>query len=262
MSMRNLVLFAAVAALISLICPASDGSPIATSAAALAADTLVGATLIPPPRKPVTKVDPVYFCKVTDCDGSESIDEMTDDQITNARKDQFDKRKEANKAWNEQKDKWVKVFGQKPFPLLPPKPSQVAKLGRVPLADKAKESALEKLNRQLEVWDVCIVKIPAGTKTAESIRHDKVYAKQQQLQKEYIDALLAAVEAKKENPDAKKDAPDKPEVVVFKERIASADDAGKLVEKLTEKLNKDAEKKDAEKAKDAEKKAAEAEKKP
>lgn len=199
-----------------------------------------------------TIVDPgtevYYFYLVIGCDGVVSgIQEMTVDEANTLAKRQKDEYKQAAKEWLDLKAKWVKAYGSKPFPVLLPKKPEVERHGTVPTSsDKARDRAMENLRKELEVYDVCTTKNSKGEHSFEALRHDKVYSRLVELQKEYVEAAMAWTEAHKgeEKPDTK-DAPVVPGISTYKGGIRSAE----LADKYVEKLKKDAEKKEAEKEK-------------
>ena len=212
MSKRNLFLWVAAVAALGAIYPASDARAAKKG---------------------------YYFCTVASCDGSMSVRQMYHDDISDLRKDLKERYKGAHKEWLELKVKWIRAVGAKPFPVPEPKTPKVRRRKQVPLDRERREKDTEKYRRELEKWNVCIVKDHKGKVTVDTIRRDKMYAREHGLQKAYAEAVIELAEARKENPDAEvdpKDIPVRPVVKVVNESMASADLAKQFAEKLAKKL--------------------------
>jgi len=192
-----------------------------------------------------------YYYMITASDGTMEVTPMASDDAAELKREIKTSYREALKDWVEQKQAWYKAVGKKPFPLPRPRQKKIQKLGRIPSTERGREKALERYQRRLEVWHVCIVKDHKGELSAEAIRRDKVYAKQLELLKEFVTATMEWVENNKDAEDQGDDAPVKPYVKVVKSSLRSSELADKYTEKLAEKLERDAEKQEAQKEQEA-----------
>ena len=187
----------------------------------------------------------VYYYMITASDGTMELTRMPSDEASDMKREIKPNYKEAIKDWKEERQAWYKAVGKKAFPLPPPKQKKIQKLAKMPSTEKKRDRLLEKYQRRLEIWDVCLVKNHAGERSAEAIRHDKVLAKRIELLKEYIAAEIEWVEQHKDAKERGDDAPVMPSVTVVNGSLKSSELADKYAEKLAEKLEKEAEKEEA-----------------
>ncbi len=192
-----------------------------------------------------------YYYMITASDGTMELTQMGSDEASDMKREIKSSYREAIKGWTEEKQAWYKAVGKKVFPLPQPKQKKIQTLAKIPSTEKGRERLLERYQRKLEVWDVCIVKNHKGELSAAAIRHDKVYAKQIELLKEFIAAEIEWVGNNKDAKERGDDAPVRPYVKVVKGSLKSSELADKYAEKLAQKLEKEAEKKEAEKEKEA-----------
>jgi hypothetical protein len=187
-----------------------------------------------------------YYYIVSEVDGSERVDQMSSDDAKKLHDALRDGYREALKEWGELRKSWFQAVGNKPFPVLRPRPPKISRKSRIPSSQQSRERVRERYQRRLEFWDVCLVAETGGQPAVEVIRRDKVYGRKQKLMQAYVAAIIPWAKARKENPEDKNEPPKAPELKVLKGAVRSAELADKYAELFNRKLQKMAEKKQEE----------------
>jgi hypothetical protein len=147
----------------------------------------------PATPKSAPKVDVPCYYVVIHADGTQAIQEMTQQaaaallkQLENEQKVASDKQLAANR-------RYIDAGGKAEDPPVPiPVEPRLQKMSRVPTDQKQKDRILGELNREyIDMWDVCLVQDMQGKKHVEVFRHDATFGKNVTMATEFVDAYVA-----------------------------------------------------------------------
>lgn len=186
-----------------------------------------------------------YYYLVTHIDGSQEYVAMVQASATNQKDEMMKEYRDELAKYSELKKQWIACFGSKPFVLDRPGMPQIDKRGKYPTTDRYRTQAEEKHNAELEQYAVCVLLDKDGTKTAEIIRKDKVAAKKNELEKQFIEAAMAEAAKRKHDPEAAKapfpfKRPDVTSVPMGDKKFMPKELAEKFLAKVQQKLEKQA----------------------
>ena len=174
-----------------------------------------------------------YYYLVIQSDGSMDYEIITkrDEQAM------FTAMREAYKAelarYDELKKEWQAAFGRnKPFPIDSPKQPQLQQKDNLSTSDKYRAVAEARHEAELEQYAVCVLTNEDGTRTVEVIRRDKVAARRNELNKQFVNDALSKV--------VKDELAKQPELKPVG-KVMSKDAAEKYAIKVQEKLDAKAE---------------------